>query len=65
MSAFALLIPPPPLTGMASQAYRTLRYRSVVSCQFSGVRQVGPQALQHAGDFRELGLPRLRECGRG
>ena len=27
MSAFALLIPPPPLTGMASQAYRTLRYR--------------------------------------
>ncbi len=27
MSAFALLIPPGPLTRIPSQAYRTLRYR--------------------------------------
>jgi hypothetical protein len=29
MSAFALPIPPPPLTGTASQAYGTLRYRAL------------------------------------
>jgi hypothetical protein len=38
MSAFALLIPPAPLTGTPSQAYRTLRYRAVVSCQSSVFR---------------------------
>src|ERR1700733_4495538 len=61
MSAFALPIPPPPLTGMASQAYGTLRYQAVVSCQFSGFRQVGAQALQHARDLDEFPLPGLRE----
>src|SRR5471030_2230269 len=60
MSAFALPIPPPPLTGMASQAYGTLRYQAVVSYQLSGFRQMLAQALQHARDLRQLVLPGLR-----
>src|ERR1700722_13901211 len=57
MSAFALPISPPPLTGMASQTYGTPRYRTVVSCRSSVFRQVVSKAVQHAGDLGEFVLP--------
>ena len=36
MSAFALPISPPPLTGMASQTYGTLRYRALARARSFG-----------------------------
>src|SRR5271165_3505131 len=57
MSAFALPISPPPLTDTASQTYGTLRYRSVVSGQWSVVRRSlaslsSQQTLQHPRNLR-------------
>ena len=60
MSAFALLISPAPLTGTPSQTYRTLRYRTVVSCQSSVFRQAVPQTVQHPRDLRKSVLPPQR-----
>ena len=57
MSAFALPIPPRLLTDTASQAYGTLRYRTVVSCQASVFRQVFTQAMQHSSDLAQFVLP--------
>src|SRR5665213_984139 len=57
MSAFALPISPPPLTGMASQTYGTLRYRTVVSCRSSVFRQVVSETVRHSRDLGEFVLP--------
>jgi hypothetical protein len=52
MSAFALPISPEEVTLLPSQTYGTLRYRSVISCQLSAIRETFHKAIQHAADFR-------------
>ena len=65
MSAFALPIPPERVTPSPSQAYGTLRYRSVLRRQSSVVRggaawgDMVSQARQHTDNVSVLGLPPL------